>query len=210
MAGIGSSSGMGSMTPQQDPSLRLMNDPFMHARFRAGSAPQAYQIAAQMTAPGAPGGAYGPSNEFMFSEPANAVNKWGNQANPGMSDAEFSQGLQGINQSGARRKAEMAHQMGGGSGIDPSTYYRASQGLQAGQDQAVGGLHAQRAQLNRQSMLDATRALSPYMKEFAGQQQDYANNIAGLAGNIMNDSQFNIGTPRPPRASYGMPLGGGW
>ena len=201
---------LGSMTPQQDPDLRLMNDPFMQARFRAGAAPDAYSLAAQMMAPGAPGGQYGPSNDFMFSGPASAINRWGSQANPGMSDSEFGQALQGINQSGARRKAEMAHQLGGAGGIDPSTYYRASQGLQAGQDQAVGGLHAQRAQLNRDALLQATQALSPYMKEHAGQQQDYSSGIAGLAGNLLNDSSFVLGRPRPPQQSYGMPLGGGW
>ena len=210
MAGIGGG-GLGSMTPQADPNLRLTNDPFKHARFRAGAAPDAYALAAQMMAPGTPGGQYGPSNEFMFSDPARALNQIGNQANPGFGDAEFSQALQGINQSSARRKAEMAHQLGGASGIDPSTYYRASQGLQAGQDQAVGGLHAQRANLNRQALQQATQALSPYMKQFAQQQQDFSGGVAGLAGNLLNDSPFNVGTPRPQRQNFtGMPFGGGF
>jgi hypothetical protein len=172
--------------------------PLQLSQQQAGYAPEAYQLASQMLAPGAPGGSYGPSNSFMFTGPASAVNSWGGMQHPGMSDPEFQQGLRGIQRSGAGRRAEMAHQMGGASGVDPSSYYRASQAMNQGEQEAVGGLYAQRAQLDRDSMLRATNALSPYMKESAGIAQDYSGNLAALAGNILNSGQYTI-SGRPPQ-----------
>ncbi|HUT17662.1 MAG TPA: hypothetical protein VM366_00775 [Anaerolineae bacterium] len=188
---------------------QVLNDPYQLARFQADYAPEAYGIAARMMAPGAPGGQYGPSNEFMFTGPAQQLNQIGQQQHPGMSDPEFQQALRATQRSGSRRSAEMAHQMGGASGVDPSAYYRASQGMAGEQQAAMGGLHAQRAAMDRDTLMRATQSLAPYMKESAGMMQDYSQNVAGLAGNIINSSPYVVGTP-PTGPTYTGGWGMGW
>jgi hypothetical protein len=161
-------------------------DPY---RARAAQADDAYAIAAEMLGPLYGGGAGGMGGN-MFTNTASRLDQIGGQANPGMSDDEFLQAQRAIMQSSRQRRAEMANQMGGGaSGMDPSVYYRASQGLQGQQDAAMGQLYSNRAALNRQAILAATQALAPYYQTQEQGYQNYQNQLGALAGEIMGGAE---------------------
>lgn len=173
---------------------------------------QAYGIAQQMLGPG-----------FSGME---APTPWGNMLqrmiepramseHPGMSTAEWTQGMQGIS---AASEAEKAKAMGilgstGGGTVDPRAAAAAMSRIGAGVPQAVSNLAARRSQLDLQAIMGMGGLQQPLARqELVNQgqmQQQYGQELRGLAGNILGSGVYGGGYSQQIPSRYSGGGGGG-
>ena len=170
-------------------------NPFWSQQMMANQAPNAYSVAQQILAPlnqGAPPGGMA-AGASPFGQMAQSLLGGVDAQNPGMGDAEFDMALQAIAKQGQQAKADVGRMLGrfGGS-VDPETFARLATQVNAGQQQAIGGLHAQRAGLNREALTSLLGAISPYYRADAASALGQRNDLSGLFANILNSGTFMV------------------
>jgi len=175
-------------------------NPLAVAQAQAQQAPQAYNLASQMMAPSAAGGAGAthPLWEKLFTE--NVMPMVG-QENPGMPDEEYNAGLGQIMKmlQGERMNAAGAMATAGGGSIDPAAWANISNRFGSTVGSAAADLAARRSAANFQARLGVGQMLQPLVAQGYQRIGQQADQTAALAGNIMSTGTyaFQSGAPVP-------------
>ena len=175
-------------------SFEQQGDPYGAWREKARFAGDSYALADQMLQAGGRGGRGGYNeNSFLFTDAARNLNRIGGSEHPGMSDTELRGVLGGIDSQARRRRGELGGAMSqfGGS-VDPGMYARASRSLEGDRMSAYGGAYGNQIALDRQALIGATQALSPYMTESARAIGKAADERGRLAGDIFGSAQWGM------------------
>jgi hypothetical protein len=176
-------------------SARPGTDPFQVQEMQAAHAPEAYNLASQMTAPAAAAGAgaVNPMWEKLFGENAEAMV---GQENPGMPDEEYNAGLDQIMKmiQGERMNAAGAMATAGGGSIDPAAWANISNRFGSSVGSAAADLAARRSAANFQARLGTGQMLAPLVSQGYQRIGQQADQTAALAGNIMSSGTYRINT----------------